>query len=112
MHEIKIMENVVAILEAEVRSPDVGKVKKVYLEIGKLRYIVPEILETGFRNVPRSEKLQDAELVVETVPVSIRCRACGKVSGVDTMSFRCPSCSADDVEMASGDELKIKGIEW
>ncbi|MDD5633953.1 MAG: hydrogenase maturation nickel metallochaperone HypA [Candidatus Omnitrophica bacterium] len=114
MHEIKLTENIVAILEREVASPEVGRVKKVHLEVGRLRYIVPEIMQTAFINIPKSEKLEKAVLEIKTLPLEIKCQTCGAVSMLKDFrsDFICGKCSSEDVKIVSGDEFNITGIEW
>ncbi len=67
MHEIKLTQNLVSILDREVASDEIGMVKVVHLEVGKLRYIVPEIMQTAFRHVPKHEKLTEAKLEIEVI---------------------------------------------
>ncbi len=106
------MENVVSILEEQVDSDDIGQIKTVFLEVGKLRYIVPEIMITGFQNIPKSDKLTKAELKITELPVKIKCKVCGEEHEIQPDRFKCPGCDSDKVEMISGDELVLKGIEW
>ena len=112
MHEIKIMQNVVSILEEQISSPEIGEVRTIFLEVGKLRYIIPDIMITGFKNIPKSKKLEKAELEIKEVPVRVKCLKCDDIGEISPDVFKCPSCGSDDVEMVSGDELIIKGIEW
>ena len=112
MHEIKIMESVVSILEEQVISSEIGEVKTIYLEVGKLRYVIPEIMITAFNSVPKSKKLEKAELNITEVSVKVKCLDCGKVSEISPEAFKCLSCDCDNVEIIAGDELIIKGIEW
>ena len=87
MHEIKLMEDVVKILDKQVDDPEVGEVKTVYLEVGQLRYIVPEIMTTGFNCVPKNEKLKNARLDIKILPVKVRCADCGKEQEVKDLSI-------------------------
>jgi Zn finger protein HypA/HybF involved in hydrogenase expression len=68
VHEITLMRNMVSILEKHVDSAEIGKVKRICLQVGELRYIVPEIMITGFKHIPKHEKLETAEIEVEIVP--------------------------------------------
>ena len=111
MHEIKIAENIVTILEKEIALPEVEKVKTVYLEVGKLRYIIPEILISSFKAVPKNEKLDKAEIKIEEIPVKMKCDGCGLEYIVDE-DYKCKECSSDKAEMITGNELIVKGIEW
>jgi len=112
MHELAIARSMVSLLDKEVSCPEVGRVRNIYLEVGILRYIVPEILETCFKNIPKNEKLNGARIVIETVPVRIICSECGFETEVTANEFICGRCSGREVEMRSGKEFNIRGIEW
>lgn len=112
MHELKLTEGIVAILNKEVASPEVGKVKNIYLEVGKLRYIVPDIISNCFRHMPKDKKLEAAEIVIEELPVKVKCQDCGEVSVVEESNYSCNRCLSSKTQIISGDELNIKGIEW
>lgn len=112
MHELKLAENIVAILEKEVASPEVGDVKTVYLEVGKLKYIIPEIIESSFKHIPKSSKLKDAKLEILEVPAKIKCSSCSSERVVDDGDYFCKECSSGDTEVVAGKEFLVKGIEW
>ncbi|MBD3380089.1 MAG: hypothetical protein GF408_06480 [Candidatus Omnitrophica bacterium] len=112
MHEIKFAENIVKTLEPVVKDPGIGNVKKICLEVGKMHYIVPEILETGFKGTPRSRKLRRAELEIKVLPLKVRCRNCSTEREVEEMDFTCGSCGKSDTEITSGKEFTISKIEY
>ncbi len=112
MHELKLAEGIVAILNKEVASPEVGKVKNIYLEVGKLRYIVPDIITSCFRHIPKNKKLEAAEIIIEELPVKVKCEDCGQVSVAGEGNYNCNRCLSSKTQIISGDELNIKGIEW
>lgn len=112
MHEIKLIENLVTILEKEVDSPKVGDVKTVHLEVGKLRYIVPDIMESCFEHVPKSDKLKNAKIKIEVLPVKVKCSDCEEEQVVENGEYCCRKCSSDRTDIISGNEFVLKGIEW
>lgn len=112
MHEIQFAKNIVKVLEDQINDPEVGEVKKVHLEVGKLHYIIPEILNTGFSNVPKDEKLKNAKLEIEVIPVKVKCLSCGKETVAEGSDFTCGECSGAKTEIVSGKEFMVKGIEW
>ncbi|KJJ85027.1 Hydrogenase expression/synthesis, HypA [Candidatus Omnitrophus magneticus] len=112
MHEISLAENIVKILEKELLDPEITAVKIVYLEVGYLRYIVPEILETAFLSAPKDEKLKNAKLKIKVLPLIIKCLKCGKETIMDKIELSCAHCSSDDVKLIGGKEFSVKEIEW
>ena len=111
MHEIKLTENIVSILEDEVKSQEVGDIKTVHLEVGKLRYVVPDIITSCFEHIPKSEKLKDAKIQIEELPVKIKCSSCGESRIVNDGVYSCSICDNSEIEIVSGKEFRVKGIE-
>ena len=68
MHEMAIVINMISVLEKEVSGKDVGDVKTVHLEVGRNRYVVPEIMNSCFKAAPKGSKLHNAELKMDIVP--------------------------------------------
>ena len=112
MHEMMITKNLVSLLEDAVSQSDVGRVKTIHLEVGRLRYIVPEIMTTCFKQTPKSDKLKQAELNLKVLPVKLKCSDCGKVCESGDNNFRCKVCFSKDVDIVSGKEFLLKSIEW
>lgn len=107
-----MMKNLVSILDREVNGHEVCNVRKIYLEIGALKYVVPEILILAFEQIPKNKKLDNAKIQIEIIPVKIRCDNCGVESVVKKNLFRCTECLSTDVSIISGKEFNLKGIEW
>ena len=112
MHELALMKSMVDILDREVQDSEVGDVKTIHLEVGKLRYIVPEILVSCFEQIPKDKKLENAQIRMEVLPVKLSCKSCGEVSVPEENEFACMKCSSAEVNFDSGNEFRIKGIEW
>ncbi|MFH1855646.1 MAG: hydrogenase maturation nickel metallochaperone HypA [Candidatus Omnitrophota bacterium] len=113
MHELTITKNLISVLEKETVSHEIGKVKNVYLEVGKMRYIVPEIMNASFENMPKCEKLKGAKLKIKILPIMIQCVNCKKEFELDEYEDFCRSCnSKGNTCIISGDEFNLKGIEW
>ncbi len=107
-----ITKNLVSLLEDAVTPNEVGRVKTVYLEVGRLRYLVPEIMTTCFTQIKKSDKLKQAKLDLKVLPVKIRCLDCGKLSETDDNNFICSFCLSQNIDMVSGKEFILKSIEW
>jgi len=112
MHELALAQSLVSVLEKEIQDIDAKRIKKVFLEVGRLRYIVPEIMRSSFEYTQKSDKLKDAQLEIEVLPVKLRCRDCKKETIADENDFLCESCSKNNVELISGKEFALKSIEW
>ena len=107
MHELSITRNVVAIVGQHARG---RLVRRVTLEIGVLAAVVPDAVRFCFDVVSTGTPLAGAELVIDQVPASGTCRACGATFAVERPVAVC-GCGARDVAVRGGDELKTRSME-
>jgi len=108
VHELAIAESVVRIAE---RHADGRRVTKVYLKVGHLRQVVPSALAFGFELVAQETSVEGAELVLEEVPATGKCRACGSESRLESFPLQCKACGGFDLEIIAGEELYVESLE-
>jgi hydrogenase nickel incorporation protein HypA/HybF len=111
MHELTIARSLIEIIEQECLTYAWGRVIKIELRLGKLSGIMPDPLRFAFEVMSIGGITEGASLLIEEVPLRIKCNQCRKVSIVDDPFLICPYCKGTDVEMIGGCELEIRGIE-
>jgi hydrogenase nickel incorporation protein HypA/HybF len=111
MHELGIAEDLSVIVLDTARRENLTKVTKVNISFGQLVQIVADIFEFAFRETVRDSVAQDAELIIEIVPVKMRCKNCGNDFELNDNLFACNFCDSSDLEIIQGKELFIKSIE-
>lgn len=111
MHEMSIAQNIVEIVEEILQGQDGSTVSKVFVKIGELVAVIPESLEFCYSAITTGTKLEKSKLVIEEIPVQVRCKKCEKLFRVKQFVFRCPNCNGTDLETISGRELTISEIE-
>ncbi|MCG8632823.1 MAG: hydrogenase maturation nickel metallochaperone HypA [Desulfobacterales bacterium] len=112
MHEMGIAEQLVRIaLDAIPEDMENPRVEVLNLRIGKLASVVEHSLTFCLEIVTKDTPLENVKLVIEDVPVKIRCLACKKEWEVDTPMFKCPDCEDTEVKMLSGREIEISSME-
>ncbi|MDK9700260.1 MAG: hydrogenase maturation nickel metallochaperone HypA [bacterium] len=112
MHEAALAQYVIEQLDKKVQSgtlPDA--IIKVYLKVGKLTAVVPDNLSFMFSVLREDTTLRNAELLIEEVPITGCCKSCQQEFSIDEMYFFCPSCTSPEVEILTGRELFIDGVE-
>jgi hydrogenase nickel incorporation protein HypA/HybF len=111
MHEMSLAMNLVTQVDRCLASfgPEARAVR-ITLEVGRLRAVVPDAMRFCFQVVSEGTAAENAELVLEEVPVRVRCRRCDRDWTVEGLSFLCPDCG-DPVETLSGRELTLRSIE-
>ena len=112
MHELSIVYGVVSSVTEALAGRKVAKVNSVLLRVGALSGIMEDPLQFGWGLATADTLLAGSALIVEHVPVTIRCGPCGKDVAIDgVQSFRCPLCGALSPEIVTGRELEIVSLE-
>jgi hydrogenase nickel incorporation protein HypA/HybF len=107
MHELAVMESVVAAVAERVGA---GRVKVVRLEVGRLSAVVPEALRFCFDICAQGTVLEGASLEMALIPGRGQCRTCGATRVIGSYADVCP-CGASDLTVLSGEELRVKNVE-
>jgi hydrogenase nickel incorporation protein HypA/HybF len=108
VHELAIAQSVVAIVDQHARGREVTR---VWLRIGHLRQVVPSALEFAFELVSDGTAAEGAELRIEHVAATARCRACAHEAPLEAFPAVCAACRGLDVEVTGGDELLVESLE-
>ena len=108
MHELAIAESVVQIASRHAAG---RRVTKVYLKVGHLRQVVPSALAFSFELVAQGTSVEGAELALEEVPVTGRCRGCGAENRLVGFPLQCAACGGFDLEILQGEELYVESLE-
>jgi hydrogenase nickel incorporation protein HypA/HybF len=107
MHELGITQNIVEIVADHAQK---SKVYKVTLEIGKLSAIMPDAVRFCFDSCCKNTVLEGATLEIIEIPGLARCRQCGAEFTLE-QPFGICSCGSIELDLISGEELKIKEME-
>ncbi|MFX0077044.1 MAG: hydrogenase maturation nickel metallochaperone HypA [Candidatus Hermodarchaeota archaeon] len=120
MHEFSFAYSIFKVAEATALKYNAKKISEVYLEIGELTLIVPELLKKSFEMATTGSIAEGAELIIELTPGKIKCRECEKTSTV-TLSeesyltglqlFQCQHCKSKDTEIIEGKKANVKNIK-
>ncbi len=111
MHELGIARNILEIVRQSVPDNRFPSVKWIRIRIGQLSGIVPDSLEFCLRALLSETDMQQADLIMEKVPMVSLCKDCGHQFTVEDFAFTCPSCNSVNLELLSGRELEIVDIE-
>jgi hydrogenase nickel incorporation protein HypA/HybF len=111
MHEMSLCEGVLQVLESEAKKQGFEKVKSVWLEIGDLAGVEIEAMIFSFDAVTRNSLADGAELNIINVPGQAWCMQCSKNVSVKQRFDECPECGSYQLQVTSGDEMRIKELE-
>lgn len=112
MHEMSLMSGIFDVINSTLNNyPEVDKVTKVKLKVGKFTNAVPAALEFAFQAFSTGTKAEGALLEIETVPVVACCKNCSHEFFVEGLAYCCPKCRSYQIEIISGRELLLESLE-
>ncbi len=105
MHELSIIAGLFETLLDQARAHNAREITRVRLKVGLLSGIVPELLESAFDMYKKGTLAEKADLDIEIVPLSIRCRACAPGARRATrrrrsswrLTFLPPACASSSI---------------
>ena len=111
MHELSIAERIIEIADSEIKSRnEAGQVEKVVVKAGRMNAIVPDSLQFHFDVIKkRYERLTEAVLEIEQLPIVGRCEPCSKDIVLEEPLFICEECGGP-LAAKSGQELFVSSI--
>lgn len=111
MHELSIACSIVEMVEESLPSEQT-RVKKVFLNIGKLSGLVKDALLFSFDIAAQDTKLEGATLEIEEIPVIVHCDKCNVDSELGNPPiFRCKDCGESTANILQGKEMEIVSVE-
>ncbi|CAH0540468.1 hydrogenase maturation nickel metallochaperone HypA [Vibrio marisflavi] len=111
MHELSISLKTIDLVSAQAKSHNVNKVVAITLSVGALSCIEPEALMTGLEFASRETVAEGAKFNIEMVPATATCLDCGKHNDVKSHMDACSHCGSHQLQIETGEELKVKHIE-
>jgi hydrogenase nickel incorporation protein HypA/HybF len=111
VHEVSLIESVVALIEDERRRQAFSRVRMVCLHVGSLGHAEPDALRFCFDAVTRGTIADGARLEIEIVPGLGKCGGCRQVVPLEDRFGECPFCGNTEVQMTAGDELRLAELE-
>ena len=83
----------------------------MWLEIGALSGVEPEAMRFCFDVVMQGSLADQATLEIVDAPGVAWCMACGQNVPVRQLYDECPHCGSYQLQIVSGDQMRIKELE-
>lgn len=110
MHELSIVARILDMaLDVSRRNGD-ATVERVWVDIGALRQVVPEIMSFAFEAASRGTRAENAVFEWCEVPAEIVCENCETKFGPQEPIWLCPECGAGGGYIVHGDELVLRSV--
>jgi len=111
MHEVSLIESVIALVEHERAKQDFARVFMIKLKLGALGHAEPDALRFCFDAVVSGTIAEGSGLEIEIVPGEGWCRDCRKTVPLAQRFDACPVCDGSHVKMTAGDDLRMVEME-
>ncbi len=111
MHEYSIVSSLINMCEKYAKENSATKVTKLYVKIGKISGVEPELLKVAFDTFKNESICFDSELVMDIEDVVIKCLDCKTESVIQIKSFECPKCGSENFSIIAGEEMLLMSLE-
>jgi hydrogenase nickel incorporation protein HypA/HybF len=111
MHEVSLIEGVIALVEQERARQIFVRVNLIRLEVGALGPADPEALRFCFDAVSAGTIAQGSSLEIEIIPGEGWCADCRDNVPIDERFGACPVCAGWRVSTTGGDVLRLAEME-
>lgn len=111
MHELSITESILRIAKSELEKSKAKKIINIKIKVGELSGVVPDLMQEYFNIVTKGTEADGAKLIVDKVPIVIKCLDCGDENLISKMKMKCPKCESVNLKMISGKEFYIDSME-
>lgn len=111
MHELSVCQALIAQVEDIARQHQAAAVTAVNVRIGPLSGVEPGLLEQAFPLASAGTVAQASRLVIEKLPVRVRCDTCGAETAAEANRLVCGSCGDWHTRLVSGDEMLLASVE-
>lgn len=111
MHELSVC---LALLEQVGRvaaERNARRVTKIVVQLGPLSGIEPDLLRNAYPLAAAGTPAEQAELVIESMDIVVRCEECGQETGASANRLLCGACGGYRTRIVSGDEMLLRTVE-
>lgn len=111
MHELSVCQSLIDQLTEVVKEHHGTRVDKIYLQVGPLSGVEPQLLQSAFPLARVNSVASHAELIIHTAPVQVECSSCGHVTQTTANHLVCGQCGNWQTRLVSGNELLLERVE-
>lgn len=111
MHELSICQALLAQMEKIATEHQARAIEKVIVQIGPLAGVEPRLLLEAFPIASAGSVAQSAKLLIEELPLRVRCDSCGAESAAQPNRLLCGVCGDWHTRLISGDEMVLASVE-
>ena len=111
MHELAICQSLMEQVESIADERDAKCVTSITIGIGPLSGVEFQLLKNAYPIASAGTVAEDAELIIEHLPIKVRCNQCGTESDALPNKLTCKQCGDWRTTLISGDEMMLMSLE-
>lgn len=111
MHELSVCQAMMAQVTDIARQRQADVVTSIKVQIGPLSGVEPHLLKQAFPIASAGSVAEGAILVLEELPIRVRCQCCNEVTAARANRLLCGNCGDYHTHLVSGDELLLASVE-
>jgi len=111
MHELSICQQMMIQLKDIALQNQASSIESITLKIGPLSGVEAALLKQAFPYAAAGSVAENAELIIEEVPLVIQCKQCGSKTATAPNKLMCGTCGDYHTQLLSGDEMLLSSVE-
>lgn len=111
MHELAICQSLMDQVESIAAERNARSVISIVVGMGPLSGVEAELLKNAYPIASAGTVAEHAELIIEHLPVRVRCTQCGTESDALPNKLICKQCGDWRTTLMSGDEMMLMSVE-
>ena len=111
MHELAVCQSLMEQIEDIAQERDAKSVLSIVVGMGPLSGVEAQLLKNAYPIASAGTIAEKAELIIENLPVRVKCNQCGSESDALPNKLICKQCGDWKTELISGDELLLMSVE-
>lgn len=111
MHELAICQSLMDQVEKIAIERNAKSVTSIVIGMGPLSGVETQLLKSAYPIASAGTIAEHAELIVEHLPVRVKCNHCGHEFDASPNKLICHKCGDWQTTLLSGDELLLMSVE-
>lgn len=111
MHELSICQEIILQVNDIAFQNQASSIESITLQVGPLSGVEAPLLKQAFSFAAAQTVAENAELIIEELPVVVECKQCGAHSNVVANKLICGQCGDYHTQLISGDEMLLASVE-
>jgi hydrogenase nickel incorporation protein HypA/HybF len=111
MHEFAVCQELMNQVEQIAEQHRARSVASITLRIGPLSGVEAHLLTQAFPLAAAGTVAEDAELIIDTLPICVVCQSCGAETEAKPNRLVCGKCGDYHTRLVSGDEMLLASLE-